>query len=340
MSYINGNNIYGARTMNESPSRVYKFDTEEMDMEKDFSYDSDMESKKSCDYDKDCDKPHCDCNKPCDKPCDKPHDDCHKPCDKWECDEKNKCCTMDTCTFDPSKAKCVCAYLDILFNEDKSNGSTLFYDIGEGDFEEESVKYKPKDPHCCLPCDADENSEFEVDCVKVKFTNFVYDGTAGTFTVDGTEITNAVVTTDSITLPLPCGMFTNEDCNYCDKGTSVSILLNALNNWIFTAEIKVLGRVTTSTTTCKFMATFESTSRLTITDTSTFVAPEVCLPPCEGGDVINVKIVFDATAQLIDPVVTGSGDPLELALEGKLMVNPIATLQVVKNAKVCFNAMI
>lgn len=340
MSYINGNNIYGVRKIKESPPKSYLFDHNEIKLEEEVVADKECscnEHKTEKYYHHDDDK---DCNK-----------GCHKKDDGWDCTSPDKCCNGDTCVFDPHKAKCVCSYIDLIFSEEKVAGSPLFYNLDTGDGEGFTIKaeYKSLDPLCCTPCMIDTSSQFTIESVKVtinKFTlegpaqanNLLIDGTAIDFIIDSLGL-NSVIST----------AFLDDSCSYCDKGTNVSILLNALQDWSFVAKIDLCGKVTTNSTTCKFKVSFSNdlpNEEIDISSPSTFVAPEICIPNSDESSPIILDVRFTSTSQLIAPmlsaILSDPADPtsIVLTLKGNLILNPSADIKIIQNTKVCFNAMI
>lgn len=270
---------------------------------------------------------------------------CSNNNDKHDCEKQDKCCNGEICTLDPSKVKCICTYMDIIYSEETVNGSPIFYNIDTSQDSQFSVKaeYKPLDYHCCTPCIVDTTSQFELESVDVAFKNFQLIGPLNTNSVliNGVAI-DATLQSNGLSAYIP-NSYLNEDCLNKDKGTKISVLLNALASWNFVAKIDLCGKVTTNSTVCKFKISFLNED-ISLSNMSTFVAQDVCIPNIDS-TLLNVR--FDATSQLIDPLLTAVlSDPTDptsnviLKLTGNMIINPIANLQILYNSKVCFNAMI
>lgn len=336
MSYINGNNIYGVRKIKESPSKSYLFNHNEINMEEELVADKEC----SCHEHKSEKYHHHDDNNDCNK-------DCHKKDDGWDCKSSDKCCKGDTCVFDPSKAKCICSYMDILFSENATPGSPFFFDFDSNDGSNYTInaKYKSTDPHCCMPCVIDDSSIFEIDSAKVTFTLFQLVSTLNpdSLLINGTPVPAELTPSSNLIATIP-NSFLSEDCSECNKGTSVTAVLNKGGTWKMIMKVELCGRVKTNTNTCKFIILFENdvpSAEIFIVNESVFVAPNICLPNVESTEPIKLNTQFSATANLITPSITvESVDPVVLRLTGNMMVNPSANIQIMQNTKVCFNAMI
>lgn len=340
MSYINENNIYGIRKIKETPPKYYTFGHNELNLEEELVAD------------KEC---PCHDHKPEKYNHHNEDDNCNKGCNKkddgWDCTSPDKCCIGDTCVYDPTKVKCVCSYMDIIFSEDTVSGSPLFFNLDTGTGSGYTIKaeYKSLDSLCCIPCTIDTSSQFDIESIKVTIKSFVLSGPvqANSVLVNGTPIVSSL-DENSLIANIPT-TFLDENCSYCDKGTKVSILLNSLQSWNFIAKIDICGKVTTNSTTCKFKIFFTNDvpdGSINVNSPSTFVAPEICLPNSNEYSPIILDVRFSASSQLIAPslsaILSDPADPtsIVLTLTGNLILNPSANMQIIQNTKVCFNAMI
>lgn len=350
MSYINGNNIYGARAINETPSKSYSQNQNNYQVESEIVNENELEmaiSESNIEV-RQHSQEKCSCQH-------NPGDNCHIPNpdqDNWSCGMTDKCCAGDTCSYDPSKAKCVCTYMDIIFSEDKASGSTLFdlINTGIGTNYTITTEYKSLDPNCCTPCLIDTTSIFTIESESVTIKNFTFTGAIAPtdILINGIPVLSATATNNGITALIDPSII-DANCAKCNKGTKAAILLNALQPWSFIAKIELCGKVTTNGTTCRFKISIENkpTTPEILPSPSTFVAPEVCLPNVTDGKPIVLDINFDAFSQIINPVITAiHTDPADLTspivvtLTGNVMINTNADLQIMKNTKVCFNAMV
>lgn len=371
MSYINGNNIYGVRTVNDKSSKYYNSQNSKYEINPQVmnenemmpvkGFDQEVAQQSNCSYHQpqnpcpppsDCKENHGNQHNDCEDHHHNHQDDCKKKeCkkDEWDCGGKtDNCCNGQTCKFDPSKVKCVCTYMDLIFGESKAPGSTLFATIDTTTTADFVItnEYKPTD-HCCNPCVIDATSSFTIDSTKVNLKRFAYTGTtitSGDILVNGSPVISVVTTPNGLIATVNPSIL-DEDCIDSEKGTKATILLNSLAPWEYIASLVLCGKVTTNGTTCKYRMTIENIASVpgAVTTPSTFVASDLCLPPNEGTSPIVLDIRFSAFSQLINQTitpVTNAAGVVVPVLNGSLMLNTKADIQVLQNTKVCFNAMI
>lgn len=359
MSYINENNIYGTKPILEKHN-IIKDD-------EDFYLNSEVTS--SCCNDKENNfsnrivQPTCGCiPEPPKCGCGHTQPTCGYPlvppidiCD--ECIPVNKCCTSQNCKFDYCKSKCICTYMDVLYDEEVANGPTLFnvFSASIPNYLLTSEFFQT--PGCCNGCVVDSTSSFVVESVNVTLKSFAYTGT--TLPIESTTIPS--ISPSSILVNgLPVlsvsqnnsGYSTivdpavlNPTCNCHDKGTNGNVLIQNLSGFNYTAKYVFCGKVTTNGTTCKFKIVAQNNTIPDLVNAPlSFVAPKICIPEVTPPEVLNLNMQFGATGQIVNPVVTAIGGPapapVTLAVSGNLMLNTKASLQVTKNTKVYIQGML
>lgn len=354
MTYINKDNNYGSHIINEKSSKFYCTPTVKGELETDYMPQNEMdemrESTENCNnqiqyYNNKLELPRKEyeehqCNKP-----NEPEDKCKKDCDDdWECEDTSNCCQRKVCHFDSSKANCVCAYMNIIYSEEKSTGTTLFSKIDTTTAANFVIntEYKSTDC-CCTPCVINTTSLFTIESTKITIKNFSYTGTPATSSVliDGTPVLTVVTTPNGVAATVNPNIL-NPDCSKCNKGTNASLILNQLSPWSFIADIRLCGKVTTNGNTCKFRMSVANVLSVpaTVATPSTFVAPDLCLPPVKNSTPITIDVNFSSSAQLLNQVITPTTNAAGVVvpvLTGSIMLNTSADMEVLQNTKVCFN---
>lgn len=328
MSYMNQNKVYGSKFLNE---KYY--------------------NQGNCNqpYQENCNQPHqgnCNqvsCNDQC---CNENHP--KNNCDE-ECPVEDNCCTggscpNSSCVYNPSKAKCICTYLDVVYDEKNAVGSTVLNPITTNATDYLiNAKYEANNG-CCTPCTIDETSVFTIESAKVTIKSFLLNNqviTPNLVLVDGLPVLSITPVGNGYTAIVDPAVIDNK-CSCQNLGSKASVLLTDIGPWNYIAKYDLCGKVTTGGNTCKFHITIENLPTVpgTIVDLSTFVAPEVCLPPQKQGQPINLDIQFLGIGQIINPTLTFVQATQSVVLTATLMLNAQANLRIMENTKVCFNAML
>lgn len=390
MSYINQNNIYGIKPNNDNSSDYGMNAKRYQPIQANEDLYQNAEISVSCCNDREdtCPnrivQPSCGCAQPptppcgCGQPTPPPPCGCVPPtpptppcnctcncscntptpsdlCD--ECTPVTNCCSGETCVFDPCKSKCICTYMDVLYDEETAGGPTLFNAFSASIPAYNLTSEFFQTPGCCNGCAVDSTSTFVVDSVNVTLKSFVYTGaTIATDAVVTTTISPSSILVNGLPVlsvtQTPNGysasvdpLVLNTTCNCQDKGTNSNVLIQSLSGFSYTAKYVFCGKVTTNGTTCKFKIIAQNnTIPDLITSSLSFVAPSICMPEINPPEILNLNMQFGATGQIVNPVITAIGGPsptpVTLTVSGNLMLNTKADLQVSKNTKVCIQGMI
>lgn len=350
MSYINGNNIYTSRNVNESKNRPYSktpieaisYDEHKeviQEIEPDCEITSNTRSYNSqqCNQEeKQHNHNHKHCNCTCNCNCNN-NNDCDFDCDK----DKNNCCKCAVPNYNPSLARPICTYLDYICDEDKTTGTPLFLAIDTATIAD-YIRVLEFLPICNTgtPCTVDTTSTFTIDSVKatIKDFNFIGPVVATSITVNGKPVLNPVTLPSGISATVdPTSL--NKACTDANAGTNSTVYLNAIQSWQILAKFDLCGKVSTGGSTCKFKATFETAYPVTIDSPSTFVAANLCLPE-DTSIAIKLNAGFCATGQLLNPTISIPSTGVPPTLSGNLMITPTADMQSIQNTKVCFPAVL
>lgn len=265
-------------------------------------------------------------------------------CD-FNCNAADNCCNCEVPNYNASQARPICTFLDYICDESKASGSTLFFDLDTASSSDKYNVLSQLVPLCCNSgtCTIDADTKFTIESSKVVLKNFKYTGTItpSDVLVNGNPVLAVQTTATGISATVDPSIL-DQDCIDCNKGTKVSILLNALSPWEFLAKYELCGKTNACGETCKFKVSIENLVTLpeTLTETSTFVSPELCLPSNDPNRPIVINIDFKAIGQLINPVLTGSTVSPCFTLVAKLMISTSANLTSLQNTKVCFPAVL
>lgn len=265
-------------------------------------------------------------------------------CDNEECTPVSQCCNPECCKLDHNKMRCICTFMDVLYDEGIAKGPTVFDTITlSAPSYSVTAEYISADP-CCPPVPIGSSSTFTVESssaiVKQFFLPTSTTVSPSNISVNGVNVLSVMQTSNGYTTNVDLDVL-QESCTCKGKGTLASAVINNLTGFEFIAKYILCGKVTTNGIASNFKITAEnnSISPYTVPGTFTFIDPEICLPP-SSSDPVNLSFNFTGSGQLINPVVTAIGGPapapVTLTITSNLMLNTQANLQVSKNSKVCF----
>lgn len=335
MSYINQGNIYSSRKVYEKVATLqYSLSPSLYNGDQNLEKGSDNMELAESEIASTCSL--CNCTTPS-----IPSNNCDT------CASGSNCCTVPSCTYDPTKATCFCTYMDIIKDEETAYGSTILTPVVASIPNYTVVaQYTQNSPYCCNSCAVDSTSVFIVSSVKTTIKSFV-----STSTIDTSQILIGSTNPISITqltngysaLVDPSAL--DNTCNCLSEGTNAAVVLQNLSGWDYLAKYVICGKVTTNGTTCDFsiVAANASTIPETIDTALTFVAPSVCLPTSNGISPTLLNMQFSGSGELVNPVITAIGGPspmpVTLSISGNLLLTTQANLQVLQNTKVCMQGM-
>lgn len=370
MSYINQNNMQGAKpyqnktdygTNGSGYRGIYPVQGNEDSM-RNYEPSSLYENNNSCNrggQDKyGGNKDNCNCNNPTPyppKPCGCTHEcQCNKPTPKPDdCDNScapvNNCCNGQKCKFDSNKAKCVCTFMDVIFDEEIANGTTVFQFITATVPNFIITSEFTQSGQCCNACAVDSTSVFTVDSVRTTIKSLVLqDPTSVTLTnvlIGGRPAISVTPDNGGFSAVVDPSVL-DAACNCKNEGTNSNVLITGLSDWNYIARHELCGKVTTGGTVCNFKITAENSPTIpgTIPDALTFVASDVCLPENTDSGEVRINVDFTGKGQLVNPVITAAGGPpplpVTLTVSGNLVLNTLAELTVLKNSRVCIQGMV
>lgn len=263
------------------------------------------------------------------------------------CAPGSNCCTVSSCTYDPTKATCFCTYMDVIKDEDVAYGSTILAPIVASIPDYTIIaQYTQGSPYCCNSCAVDSTSVFSVNSVKTNIKSLVLTSTleASQILIGSTNPISVTQVTNGFSALVDPSALDNT-CNCLSEGTTSAVVLQNLDTWDYLAKYVICGKVTTNGTTCDFsiVAANASTIPATITTPLTFVAPNLCLPAASGNSPTLLNMQFVGSGELVNPIITAVGGPspmpVTLSISGNLLLSTQANLQVTQNTKVCMQGM-
>lgn len=345
MSYINENNIYTSRKSSDSQCNVYGKTPIEAVSYSSTPVESDVQviNNTSNTFTSSATQASCDAPQPSNQSCGytpEPKPDCD-----FSCNAQNNCCSCDVPNYNPSLAKPICTFVDYICDETKASGSTLFFNLDTSVSSSNYTVSSQIAPICCNSgtCSITPDTKFTIESSKVVLKNFKFTGTAATsdVLVNGNPVLSVQPTPTGISATIDPSIL-DQACSDANKGTKVSLLLNALDPWEFLAKYELCGKIHSCGDTCKFKVSIENLITIpeVLVDPATFVTPELCLPSTDSSRPIVINIDFTAVGQLINPTLTGSTTNPCVTLAGKLMISTGANVTSLQNTKVCFPAVL
>ncbi len=286
------------------------------------------------------------CNTNCNTNCNINH---NSNCEdhNYDCDTNNKhedkfvyvdlCDKQQSCSSNNTNQTSICTYLDIICDECDAVGTPLIIPVEYIDSAESIIHQQYKScSDCCHTCVVDESSIYTIEKmgVNIKSISLVNDPLKEQILINGIPALSVTAQKDGSYIAL-LPLFNNEGCY-----NKSSVVFNNLGDWNILVEYSLFGVVTTQEGNCKFDISFENSTILPLeTDsTSTFICPEISIANVDENSTPYMRFKFFATAQLVSPILKVVEGKLQF--NSTLLVNPIAKLEVIKNAKVCLNTII
>ena len=156
-------------------------------------------------------------------------------------------------------------------------------------------------------------------------------------TVNGIPVDDLEFFNDRFSASTNALMTSISNCSCMEKGMSTSgyLLITGIQHWTAKLTIVLRGSVfgCGGCKRFKLVMTSHNCHPVDITGSSTFAAPKICLPCTTNGIAPVINFSFDATAALLNPVITSEPScdkPCNVKVTGCLIVEPNVNVQVTR----------